>query len=122
MVECCKCSNTICCIGYDSNPCCRHHIGCDAICIEYGRDKPTIYLVEVKKGKFKLDDAKESHRQLEYCMEHIEATKNYAIKLIVISNNYTHDAIRRLFKYGIMYMKFSDKNNQLPSIVNHIVV
>ncbi len=121
MVECCKCIDTICCVGYDSNPCCRRHIGCDAVCIEYSGDGATIYLVEVKRGKFKLDDAKDAPKQLEYCKEHVKATRNYTIKRIVVSNEYTQDAIRRLFKYKIMYMKFSDKSSHLPSIVDHVV-
>jgi hypothetical protein len=83
------------CIGYGGSPCCQHHTGCDAVCIEYG-EKPRIHLVEVKKGSLSLADAKNAIRQLNYCRENTKLAKSYELAYTIIADSYSQQALHML--------------------------
>ena len=91
----------IACTGFDGNPCCQEHTGCDAACIEVSwSGEVRVYLVEVKRGKLSLSDAGKALQQLDHCRAHTAIPRGAQTVYTVIADSYTQQAVKLIQRYS----------------------
>ncbi len=115
MSACVRIEEDIVCVGYGSNPCCKRHQGCDAVCLRITRECDLeLYLVEIKSGRCDHKDVEQAVKQLEYCREALSIARggllfrSVRVTYLILADEFTQNAVRavqrvarRLAKQGV---------------------